>query len=121
MSNQFGTVKGSILTFALLETALLILSSLLWFIQKTLTLANYSDKLFVISTVAFCLGAIVAITSNSRKHYYKHIQEKTKGVSGADEKYEVGQDNRKRYAQYGMMLGGSGIFGIVISGVILFL
>lgn len=99
---------------------------LLWFLEKQNGSEDdlvrlYSDKLFLSSIFAACCGAIIAITAKSRRHYYKHIQEKIKTGNHDDTPFDQEQHQRNRHANLGLLIAIAGVVSLLVSGLVLYL
>lgn len=98
-----------------------LFSLLLWFLEGDGDLQLYSDKLVLVSIFAFCCGSIMAITAKSRRHYYKHIQEKYKSGNHDDTTFDKDQEQRDRHANVGLLVAISGVVSFLIGGALLYI
>lgn len=117
----FGEIKKE-KQFIVLGVSLVLVylfAFLLWYLTPEKSAKLFSDKLFLSGTFTFCLGSIIAITAKSRRHYYKHIQEKYKTGSKDDAPFDKEQHMRDRHANVGLLVGISGVVGLLSSALFL--
>lgn len=115
--------KKAIKVIGIVEIVILLATAIQWKISTIQNMTIFSDKLFTTSVIFLCLGFIISITSNSRKHYYKHLVSKDskdkKVTKLTDEQFEEEADKRVRHSNYGLTVGISGVIGIGISALVL--
>ncbi len=121
MQNKLNPKIRFLLFIMLWELAIIAVTGVMWWSGGKKDLNNYSDTLFVISCCVLIAGTIIVITSTSKRHYYKYVKEKSRGVENHEEKYQKDVINRKRYTGYGGILSFAGLIGLIISGVILYI
>ncbi len=113
--------KQLLQTFFLIESALFAIAGIIWWLDTQHTRNNFSNQLFVVSCLGFCIGALFVIASTSQRRYYKYLRDKSRGKANAEENFESETKNRKKYVSFGIVLSSTGIIGMVLSGVVLYL
>ena len=110
------------LYWMVIPVTVFIIAGILWSIGEERGLAGFSDRLFIVSFVYITLGAVITLTSTSRRQYYQYLSEKSKmdaDIDKIEKEYSVDVENRRRYRQYGLVLAVSGFLGFIASGAIL--
>lgn len=119
MSSQL--IKRDLIILGCADLIILLASTVYWWISDKRAAIDFQDALFLSSTVFMCLGLLIAITNTSRRHYYKHIKQKYKTGNHDDTKYEQEREGRLRNTRIGAVISVSGIVGIVLCALMVYI
>lgn len=93
--------------------------TLFFTVQRFPNLTGLNDSLFISSMFAVCAGSISAIVSKSRKHYYRHLQDKFTGKTDNDHSYDTEQQKRDNHANFALTVALSGLTGLGLCTLLL--
>jgi len=107
------------LVFAVSFTVCTAGTFLFWLVSGHSNDVSYLSDYFFLSGMLFLLaGMIIALAATSRRHYYRHIKDKSKGKAEPDDVFEKKAQKRKNQMWFGIFIALTGIIAIAASGYI---
>jgi len=92
---------------------------LFWVISGHADDISYLSDYFFLSGMLFLLvGMITALAATSRRHYYRHIRDKSKGKAEPEEVFEKKAQKRKNQMWFGIFVALTGGTAIAASAII---
>ncbi len=114
--NKINNAIRVIIKILICELLILTGTGTIWWFGTQHTKREFSDMLFTIACAVFCVGTIIFIAATSRRGYYRDLRNQYLGKSDSEGKYELKAESRKKHIWFGLVLGGAGILGMVLSG-----
>jgi len=94
-------------------------TTLFWAVGGHADDIRYLSDYFFLSGMLFLLaGTITALAATSRRHYYRHIKDKSKGKAEPDDVFEKKAQRRKYQMWFGIFIALTGGIAISVSAII---